>query len=418
VIAADAVVTLHDTMVIRPGAVAIKHGRVVALGTIEEVTATHGPAHRLKGATLLPGLVDAHDHLHGWRRDPGAGTSDDELLEIAGAEATRHLGIGVTTVRVLGTRSRIDVLLRERALTAGVTLPDLRCAGTAIGGHGAGGPFGRSVSGMGEAEQAVDQEAVAGVDWIKVLVSRGIDAGIGGRVTEPLLGRSMVEAITRRAHGLGLRVAAHAHGEAAIDVAIRAGVDTIEHGTGLRPRQAHEMAARGIALVPTLSTYRRLASDGGRIGLPDGWRRLAASLLDDHARTTASAVEAGVVIAAGSDGFGDIHDEVQALGALGLGTHGALLATIGGGALINGSSTDVGSIAEGMRADLLLVNGDPLVDVAALRDVQLVIRDGAPVAGPWRPDLRTSGWTRHAPFGLGDPDAEADERVPRHALDA
>ncbi len=385
VLAADLVLPLGGADPIHRGAVAIRDGRVVAVGAASEVSRVHGVAWTNPGTTLMPGLVDAHDHLHGWRADPAPGSaaaSVGSVADIAATEAARHLSRGVTLVRVLGTPHREDLALRGSSVAGGVRppLPALVCAGRAITGPAGPSVMARMVHDADEGRRAVDDEVEHGADWVKVLLSLGIDAAGGGPMSQPTLEPEVLGAIVDRAHAHGRRVAAHAHGSAAIGAAVAAGVDSIEHGTGLTTDLARAMAAEGIPLVPTLVTYRRLATRGGEIGLPDAWRRRAAALLDDHTRSTTMALAEGVAVAAGSDGFGDLIDEIVALSTIGLGPLGALEASVAAGGHMVDPTSGQGSITSGVRANLVLVGGDVLADLGALRDVRMVLRDGRPVA--------------------------------------
>lgn len=382
VLAADLVLPLGGIDPIPHGAIAIRDGVVVGVGPLDRVTRIYGEPHMMSGATLLPGLVDAHDHLHGWRADPVADSADateDALGEIAASETMRHLSKGVTLVRVLGTPHREDLTLRGRAAPNHKwRLPALSCAGLAITGTSGPSAMARVVLDADEARRAVDDEVEHGADWIKVLVSRGIDAA-AGTMSAPTLGPEVVHAVVAQARSLGRRVAAHAHGETAIGVAVDAEVDSVEHGTGLTSDLASAMAEQRIALVPTLTTYRRLALRGGEIGLPSAWRSQAASMLDAHSRASRIALDNGVAVAAGSDGFGDLVEELVALSDLGLGPMGALMAGITGGADLVAPGSGQGRIAPGAAANIA-VAGDVLTDLTGLREARLVFLDGHLVA--------------------------------------
>jgi imidazolonepropionase-like amidohydrolase len=198
------------------------------------------------------------------------------------------------------------------------------------------------------------------------------------------LTREEIEAIVDEAHRLGVRVAAHAEGLEGTRYAVEAGVDTVEHGLSLHrePRLLELMAERGIVLVPTLSTFHDLA-ERFTGDFPVSLVELAKRQLAEAYETLAAARDAGVVLAMGHDSGppGANAIELVRMAEGGLGATEAIRAATKGCATALGLD-DVGVVAAGARADLLVVEGDPVDDVRVLLDrsrIRLVLKAGEPV---------------------------------------
>jgi imidazolonepropionase-like amidohydrolase len=197
--------------------------------------------------------------------------------------------------------------------------------------------------------------------------------------------REEIAAVVDEAHRMGFRVAAHAEGLGGASIAIEEGVDTIEHGLSLHrsPRHLDLMASRGIVLVPTLSTFHDLAerfADDFSPSLVEQAKRQA----DDAQRTLVAAQMAGVPIAMGYDSGppGTSARELVRLAEGGLGAAAAVHAATWGSAHALGLGGEIGTIEVGKRADLILVDGDPLDDPAVLLDparIWSVIQGGSPL---------------------------------------
>ncbi len=366
---------------VAPAAVRIEAGRIVAVGVPSALPPAAGePCFDLPGRTLLPGLVDAHDHLLGFRPDPIDSEADEASVLralIASQECSRHLDRGVTSVRVLGSEVGLDLGLKRAISERVVDGPRIQTAGRAITnpdgrnhmtvGVSAPRKLGRrSVSRSGMGPRLIKLMASGGI----VAISRGEDPHHGGLTRDELM------AASEAAHDAGLRVAAHAIGVAAIEDALDADADTIEHGIGLTSEQAARMAARGAVLVPTLSTYRRIASRGAEIGLPTDWSQAAAQLVAVHVESVRHAIEQGAMIAVGSDGLGDVIEEIAALVDLGVRPIDAIDMASRGGARAMGMADRIGAIHPGYVADFAVVNGRPELDVSVLSAMDAVLLEG------------------------------------------
>ncbi|MCU1489559.1 MAG: amidohydrolase [Acidimicrobiaceae bacterium] len=363
-------------------------------------TAPDGLVHHYEGATLLPGLIDAHVHLclvlgEDLTREP------DEALVASSVAAGRRaaagmLASGVTSARDLGGRTRSAQVLRD-ALEPG-SGPSLSVAGrpvTAPGGHFAA--FGLAVRGPRAMREAVDQLAGEGADLVKVMLTGGnlTPGSAPGRAQFEL---AEVEALTERARARNLRVAAHAHGTVGIELAVRAGVDTIEHCSFLADdgapgeldtRLVEAMVRAGQVVVVAAPLPAGLAGKAAETlagGPSDGERTERLLRAWANARRL---VEAGVRVGLGSDSmFGQFADDADlAYRAEAMVVHGGWepaavveLMTQGSSAAL-GASERLGRLRAGSRADLLVVDGDPSRDIGDLRRVRAVYRAGRLVHG-------------------------------------
>lgn len=364
----------------------------------------------VSGMVVLPGLIDAHVHLV-W-----SGTSDPVRLLLeegeqfallrAAAHAERQLESGITAVRDLGSSWDAAITVAkgvERGIVRGSTIV---AAGRAIimtGGHD---PFwGLVADGEAAVRAAVRRQWSIGARVIKLAASGGAYGREEGEAVgqEELTVEEMTAACTE-AHRLGLRVAAHAVGNQGIVNAVRAGVDTIEHGCLLDEETVAAMAARGTALCPTVLVYQTIAA--GDAGIPGYATAKAREVTDAHRNSVALAKAYGIKILAGTDAgsCGMPHPslvaELEALVALGLTAQEALrAATVDAGSAVL-SGTGAGTLAPGAPADVLVVRGDPLADVRALYDVAVVVHRGE-VAGrsAMRRQLRRNDEDRRGQHG-------------------
>jgi imidazolonepropionase-like amidohydrolase len=378
------VLTGADEPPLAGGAVRVRDGRIAA------VLRDYGRAAREDGdevldvrpGVLVPGLIDLHEHLNGDGKysigDDSIRPSEGTWAIVAAHYARQCLGRGITTVRTVGTPHHIDIALR-RLIAEGLAVgPRLACAGQKLamtGGHGSAKS--RVVDGPHEAMKAVREQVKAGADLIKLTASGGV--GItreGEEPTQPEMTVEEMRAACEVAHHAGLRVTVHADGVPGIRNSIAAGVDCIEHGIFLRAEEAREMARRGVALVPTLSTMHGIAFRGRALGMPESWIPIALDILEPHQDSFRAALEAGVLFGAGTDGFGEMVAELQMFVKAGVSPYRALQAATRDAARIIGWERRLGTLEPGRLADLLAVPGNPLEDLTVLRAPRLVMRDG------------------------------------------
>ena len=383
ILSAPRIFTAGDAGLIEDGAVAVSDGVIAAVGRRSDVTAGFaGEEIRLPDATLLPGLVDSHEHLMGTGRfAEGTGTlqEPESMYALVFADAgVRMLRRGVTTVRVPGSYAAVDLVVR-RAIAEGLARgPRLVCAGqpvTMTGGHGHG--IGIEADGAAACAGAARSQLALGVDFVKVMASGGVGVVRPGEdPTHPELTVEEMRAVVEVATAAGRPVAAHADGVQGIANSLEAGIGCIEHGIYLTPDHARYMAANGVVLVPTLSTMTAIAHKTEQLGLPPVWKPIAEAILPVHRASFQAALDAGVTFAAGTDSYGDIVDEIIEFTTYGISSADAITAATAGGAAV-ARSDRFGTLEVGKDADVIAVPGNPLDDLEALRDVQLVVARGA-----------------------------------------
>jgi imidazolonepropionase-like amidohydrolase len=377
---------------------------IVRDGVIADVVAAQGDppdgAVDLEGRTLMPGLIDAHVHVTSdVSRSPGFGPraarSGEEprprelgyfvLAQTAGA----YLRAGVTTVRDVGCYDDESIVLRHALDLGLLDGPRLLCCGRIVSATAPGGRlFGtmyREADGPWEMRKAVREQIRRGADFIKVM-STGARSVVREDPEPAQMTREELAAIVDESHRMGLRVAAHAEGLEGARLAVEEGVDTIEHGLSLHrdPRLLDAMAERGIVLVPTLTTFHDLAERFAPEYAP-ALVDQAKRQLDEAYLTLVAARDAGVTLAMGFDSGppgANVAELVRMVdGGLTAG-EGVLAATAGSAAALG--LPELGEVAPGTAADLLVVDGDPYSDARVLADatnIWLVLRDGRPVAG-------------------------------------
>lgn len=341
----------------------------------------------LTGCTVLPGLINAHVHLAlDGGPDPNSSSFRDGLYGAAYkavAAAERTLRAGVTTVRDLGAPGGMDIALRK-AIEAG-TLPGPRMlvAGESIcmtGGHG--WTTGCEVDGPDEARKGARRQLKAGADVIKLMATGGVMTP-GVEPGSPQLTEEEMRAAIEEAHKAGKRTATHAQGTTGIKNAIRAGIDSIEHGIFLDDEAIEMMLARGVYLVPTLVAPYHIVRGGVEAGIPAYAVEKAKRVIDSHLTSFDKARRAGVKIAAGTDAgtplnpHGTLALEIELMVKAGMPVADALHAATDVAADCLGLADRIGSIAPGKYADLLAVRGDPLSDPSALYNVAAVLKGGA-----------------------------------------
>ncbi len=327
----------------------------------------------LPGATLVPGLIDPHLHL-GF--DGGFGPidrlvsrSDEEVLESMTVAAGIQLAAGVTTVRDLGDRDHLAVRLRE---TSSAVLPTILAAGppiTTVDGHCA--VLGGAVSGVAAIRAAVRERADRGSDVVKIMASGG-GMTTTTKMYEPQFSRDELAAAVDEAHRVGLPVTVHAHALAAIRNALAAGVDGIEHCSFLTAEgveAAEDVVAELVARqVPVTSTVGILPVEGAPAPPP-----IVVRNLDAMKAAIAGLFAAGGRVMAGPDAgiapqkpHGVLPRGLVELAELGLDPAAVLRANTSVAAQVLGLGATKGRVAPGFDADLLAVDGDPLVDITAL----------------------------------------------------
>lgn len=379
-----------------PVAVLLRDGRVERVQDVQVPIPADVPRVDLSGRLVIPGLVDAHAHLsvleHSDRLPRPASGGEPLFANLAAHVVVqtlqRCLRMGVTTVRDVGAYG--DVVLQARqAMRFGLFAgPRLYACGRIVSATAPGGRFFegmyREADGPDDLRRAVREQFRRGADFIKLMTTGARSVELEdpdpAQLTEP-----EVAAVVDEAHRLGYRVAAHCEGLAGTELAVHAGVDSIEHGMYLhrRPDLLDAMAERGQVLVPTLDFLHVVAEDG--TWTPELIEQGKVNVEEAH-RTLEAARRAGVTVALGHDSYAV---EQAAAELLRLVEHGvpaadALRAATLGSATALGAEDLIGSVRPGRWADLVVLDADPLQDPAILLDpqrIRLVLRNGVPVAG-------------------------------------
>jgi imidazolonepropionase-like amidohydrolase len=359
---------------------------------------SQGTVVNLRESFVLPGLIDSHVHLTG-QQNPNSRleevTQSDATQAMVGARyARRTLMAGFTTVADLGASNEAIFALREAVKAGDVLGPRIIAAGSSVsihGGHGDANGFREDVlhllspesvcSGPEDCMRAVRTQVRSGADIIKITATGGVlsntAAGLNQQFSDPEL-----TAIVESAHRMGRQVTAHAHGVDGINAFLRAGGDSIEHGTYLDDQSIRLFKTNGAWLVPTLLAgdfVARIASGPNNFFTPAQTAKAleAGPKMLDMARR---AHDGGVKIAFGTDSgvsaHGDNAQEFALLVRAGLTPLEAIQAATVGAAEHLRIASEAGKIAPGMPADIVAVTGDPLTDVTELERMKFVMKSG------------------------------------------
>jgi imidazolonepropionase-like amidohydrolase len=331
-----------------------------------------------KGKTILPGLVNAHEHLAykraGAKRRELLITSDNLYSFHAAKSALLSLYNGVTTIRDMGVRNDINLSIKQAITAQMMPGPRIVVSGTPIGITGAKSRNCRPADSPDEARKVARQTLKAGADFIKLFSSCDpVDTG-GEELAIVEMRMEEMRAAIEESHRAGKKAAAHSVGIKAIKNALDAGVDSIEHGIYLNESLAEQMLRQKTVLVPTISGYREMGNL--QWGWPERAAQLYGRLKESHLRSIALAVKMGVNIAVGTDSNGDIVDEMGFLLECGLTPMGVLIAATLNGASLIGIENLIGTIEPGKFADFILIDGDPLSNIQSLRNVILIVKNG------------------------------------------
>ena len=356
----------------------------------------------LGDATLLPGLIDSHTHLTGESTDNWSQGFVEELRRTVAERAIlstmyarRTLEAGFTTVRDVGAGDYLDVGLRNAIRSGAVPGPRMLVAVTGLGSRGGhcdstGFPY-RTFGEESGLEEGVASGADGFRDAVRFAVKYGADVikvcGTGGvlspgdEVDTPQISPDEMSSIVEEAHRLRRKVAVHAHGAEGAKVAIRAGADSIEHGSFLDDEALDLMKKRGTYFVPTAMAVKYVSSPT-RI-YPAEIAAKAKAAAAAHGDAFRRAIERGVKIAFGTDSAVSPHgrnaEEFELMVQHGMTPAQALRAATASAADLLGLADEVGTLEAGKEADIVAVAGDPLRDVAAMKIVRLVMKGGTVV---------------------------------------
>ena len=354
----------------------------------------------VSGRTIMPGLIDCHDHLANLEGSMVQRAAIPSTLAVfkTAESFKKTLLAGFTSIRDASGVDKGMKMAVEQGLIPGPRLKISVVILSQFGGHNdhtepagidSNFPWLQTIpsgicDGVEECRRKVREVVRAGADWIKIATTGGIGTPIGG----PLIRQfslEEVQMIVDTAHAAGKPVMSHAYGGEGVKICLDAGVDSIEHGSALDDALIDQMVKQDTWLVPTFTVIRRIVALGKMDSspLPPYMLPKALKLLESQTESFQKAVKAGVKMALGTDlgsfGHGQNAGELEYLVEAGLTPMQAIVMGTKMGAQCMGLGDQVGILKEGMLADLLVVEKNPLDDVTVLKDqanLRLIMKDG------------------------------------------
>jgi imidazolonepropionase-like amidohydrolase len=380
--------------------VTVDAGRIVGVTDGFATPAAGDTVIDLRSATLMPGLMDMHVHIT-IEQSGAAGYAERFFLNPADLAlrattyARKTLMAGFTTVRDCGAGDKLNLAVRDAVAKGWVVGPRVIAAGgvTTTGGHGDGtnglaselqemltSRLPGTANSPEEARAAVRQRYKDGADFIKIAATGGV-LSLAKSGDAPLFFDDEIAAVVRTARDYGMKVAAHAHGAEGMLRAVRAGVDSIEHGTMMTDEVMAAMKERGTYYVPTISAGKFVAEKAKVDGyFPAVVRPKAAAIGPQVEGTFARAHKAGVKIAFGTDqGVGPHGDngwEFVYMVEAGMPAMAAIKSATLEASRLAGMEKELGTVEAGKIADLVAVPGDPLADIRQMTKVSFVMKGG------------------------------------------
>lgn len=380
--------------------VVVDGGRIVAIESGYRAPSAGDRVIDLKNSTLMPGLMDMHVHItseYSRSSELERFKKDGPDVALDGAMfAERTLQAGFTTVRDLGDGFRASIALRNAINAGKVVGPRIFAAGKSIattGGHadptngwadhlgGADvGPLDGVVNGEEQAAQAVRQRYKEGSDLIKITATGGV-LSVAKNGLNPQFTEEEIRSVVRTARDYGFKVAAHAHGAEGMKRAVRAGVDTIEHGTFMDDETIQLMKERGTYYVPTITAGAWVFDRSKEEGFfPVVVRPKAAIIGPQIQGTFAKAYKAGVKILFGTDTGVSAHGQNAREFVLMVEAGMPAMEAIKSATVVSAKYLEIddrlGSVEVGKVADLVAVPGDPLKDISVMQRVHFVMKEG------------------------------------------
>lgn len=377
-------VFVGDGEILVKGSVLIDGDRIVKVTNQDDITIQDNEKINIQGYTLFPGFIDCHVHfcLDGGVDPVSSLLKEDRYITAfkAAKFAKDTLMTGITTVRNMGGVDYIDLAVRD-AIKSGLILgPRMLASGRLIcmtGGHGwqIGG---READGQDEVRRAVREQIKKGCDIVKFMatggvITPGVDPG-SSQLTEDELHAGIEEA-----HKAGRKTATHAQEEKGILNALKAGIDSIEHGFFLNEEAADLMNKKNIPLIPTLKPILDVVNNAGKEGIPDFVIEKVNQVKPKMINSLKMAIEAGLVIGMGTDAgtpfnfHGENLNEIVFLSKHGLSNNKALQSATLIAAKILGLDNTIGSIKEDKIADIIIIKGNPLENIEILNDKDSIV---------------------------------------------
>ena len=365
--------------------VVVENGVISWIGEGSVTPSAHPHYEDINGEdlTLMPGTFDCHEHFAGDGGQNGVLMMNDDVPEVllvkAAANARRALMTGQTSARDVGSPYGISITLARQVATGSIPGPRITAAGQWIQAPTTW-PYSmvHTIESADQMRQVVTDQIGQGAGLIKVGATGVREDGSDYATLGPEIAKLVVDL----AHGVGLKVAAHCTGFAGATEAVEAGIDSIEHCTNIDAATARLMAQKGTVAVPTMSTWDYRLEAAARWNLPKEEIDLAEGRRDASRASFRDMLDAGVKIAAGTDAggspvrHGTIAHEMEVMIEAGLTTMQAIESATRIAAEITGTLKDTGTVEVGKLADLILIDGDPLSDIGAMRDVWAVFQGG------------------------------------------
>lgn len=341
----------------------------------------------VQGKYLVPGLINAHTHIvmaADGRERAGQDVTLDTLVALQNLQDA--IASGVTTIRDAGSTDNIDLKLATKIRQQRLQLPDIIGSGAALtmtGGHGS--KIGMEVDGVDEVRKAARWNLKHGAQTIKLMATGGVSLD-GEQPTDEQLSVEELTAAVLEAHHKGKPAMAHAQGTQGIKNAILAGVDSVEHAVYLDDETIQMLLDTNTAIVPTMAAPWQMLQH--KDDIPAYMYDKASALWEAHQQSIRDAAAAGVNVVMGTDAGTSYNDfkygpgvEIRLLASVGMTPEQVLLASTIRGAELLGIAERVGELVPGKDADMLILDRDPLQDLAVLTDAPRVIKRGQAVTG-------------------------------------
>lgn len=341
----------------------------------------------VQGKYLVPGLINAHTHIvmaADGRERAGQDVTLNTLVALQNLQYA--IASGVTTIRDAGSTDNIDLKLATKIRQQRLQLPDIIGSGAALtmtGGHGS--KIGMEVDGVDEVRKAARWNLKHGAQTIKLMATGGVSLD-GEQPTDEQLSVEELTAAVLEAHHKGKPAMAHAQGTQGIKNAILAGVDSVEHAVYLDDETIQMLLDTNTAIVPTMAAPWQMLQH--KDDIPAYMYDKASALWEAHQQSIRDAAAAGVNVVMGTDAGTSYNDfksgpgvEIRLLASVGMTPEQVLLASTIRGAELLGIAERVGELVPGKDADMLILDRDPLQDLAVLTDAPRVIKRGQAVTG-------------------------------------
>lgn len=375
-----------STELLGPTAIHIEAGRIARLEQHKQDAVPGTIVKDFSHLTLLPGLIDCHIHLAldgvDFQQATGQWGCPAALEARLSGELQRYLSRGVLVVRDGGDRLGIAFRTAMAVQKGELSGPRILASGQAIVRKGKYGSFlGGGVESVQEAGELIEEQAGQGVSQIKIVTSGIVSFSEYGKVGPLQFSEAELRSMVDIAHGLGLRVMAHASSEEAVATCLQAGVDSIEHGYFISTESLKAMACYGVAWVPTVvPVANQVLKPNCRAGYTASQVEIISRTYREHQQKLPLAHHLGVPLAIGTDAgaSGVLHgyahlEEMRLFAETGLANVTVLQAATSQAAKVLGLEKEYGAIAPGKAPCLLGVSVNPLEDLSFLQAIEIIV---------------------------------------------